>query len=271
MFASGKTGDGERVDEPERAGPTSERRAAAPRGRAASRRVEGKGGGHPAGRDSGEPRRAARVRATDGPATDRGCSGRAPSPCARAARQRAQLVRPAAPAEGRRSRVEDERARDGLDDARGRSGRTAVERRRRPAGSVGCVSPGRRPRTDARLPGPPRAARRRAQTSAAAVAPSAAAAAPARCRRACRERRRARSACRTPPSGRARSRAAGRRRASGFGEQHVRRLHVAVDDSAARGRGRARRRSAPRPRSPRGRRARRRRIASRSVRPGMYS
>ncbi len=103
-------------------------------------------------------------------------------------RQRAQLVREPP---GRRAavRARDQRARDRLEDVTRQVGPDATRAVARPPGCAARSRSGRRPRTDARRRAPPRAGRRPPRRRLRA-SPSRRAAARARCRRACRGCRR---------------------------------------------------------------------------------
>ena len=197
-----------RIERQRRRDPAGRRRRRGPPGSARSRRLRG--------RDGGARRRAGR-----------GCPRRSP-PFLRAASGRARSS--SASSAGRRAprRVEHERTRDGGEQRLRQIGADVLERLRA-LQDLRRVRERRRRGTDAAARAPPRASRRpprrRPPRRLLPVQPL---------RRDVGERAGdvadARSGSRTPPSGRARSRAGARRSPRRLGEQDVRRLHVAVHD-----------------------------------------
>ena len=164
MFASGKNSDGERVTQPERGAPTNAARGgerAEPERPAG--RVERQRGGDPAGGDAGERVAGQHALGRTSPAVDRpGAAGPRRPSAWRAAPASAASAAPAPGGRptGRRCGFVTSALATVSSTCRGRSGRSDS------SGGAPCwirrdVSPGRRPRTDARRRAPPRAARRR--------------------------------------------------------------------------------------------------------------
>ena len=209
MFASGKNATASANSEPrarrgeaEPGAGGGEPERPAERGRTGARR-------DPAGSHAGEGAGQHAARAATALARTRpALVGFEPPFLRRRFRERAELLGEAL-GRGPALRVDEERARDRSSTCCGRSGRSdssggAPSWIRR---EVSTVSP---PQNGWRRRAPPRAARRRPRRRPRSSR-CGRAVVRGRCRRACRGCRRARSACRTPPSAPGRSRAAGRR------------------------------------------------------------